>query len=647
MDQFSDRLDRLADLSEDELKSLESELATSFEAIDKETLTPEVVSTMKDHVEATKRVREEAKGRKDQAAELANVAAELTSAMSSDVADGDDKEEEVEEAIEDEAELAADKPEEEEKKEEAKEPEKETEASADVEDAAELSASEEEVAETPKTEAELSADETPEAELSAEEETVNNTPNEAELSASEIVEESSEEPVTASANTKGLSTPEGREPKITLVEPTRLAVSITAGADIPNTPMGSQLPNMRAVAQALMDRKRAWGNTTGGDGEKSTVAKFTTSYPEDRVLDDNDINGNRKKVDAVLASAMEARDAAIAEHGIVAAGGIVPSMVENRYELFSFNESTDRPVRDSLLVFNADRGGIRYITPPVIEDVKGSVSLWTIQDDIDAAANGATKVKPCIRVTAGEEVKVYVEAIPLCLTFGNLQSRTYPELVERHTELAMIWHARYAETRLLTRIGQLSTAVTTDVQLGAARDIFAAVDTAAAAMRNRNRIDSDAPLRAMFPEWFKNALRVDLIKQLPGDGRDGTFNLADAEINTWFASRKINVTWFIDGEEGQILGEQAAGALNAFPATLIWYLFPEGTFLFLDGGELDLGLVRDSTLNGTNDYKIFLETFEGVAKVGIESLRITSDLALVGASSGTVDLITAPADGTP
>ena len=86
-----------------------------------------------------------------------------------------------------------------------------------------------------------------------------------------------------------------------------------------------------------------------------------------------------------------------------------------------------------------------------------------------------------------------------------------------------------------------------------------------------------------------------------------------------------------------VLGAQVAGALNEFPASVVWYLFSEGTFLFLDGGTLDLGLVRDSTLNGTNDYKIFLETFEGVAKVGLESLKVTSPVNLWGATAATVD----------
>jgi hypothetical protein len=61
-------------------------------------------------------------------------------------------------------------------------------------------------------------------------------------------------------------------------------------------------------------------------------------------------------------------------------------------------------------------------------------------------------------------------------------------------------------------------------------------------------------------------------------------------------------------------------------------MFPEGSFLYLDGGTLELGLVRDSVLNKTNDFQIFGESFEDVAFVGVESLSVVSTLC----DSGTV-----------
>jgi hypothetical protein len=44
-------------------------------------------------------------------------------------------------------------------------------------------------------------------------------------------------------------------------------------------------------------------------------------------------------------------------------------------------------------------------------------------------------------------------------------------------------------------------------------------------------------------------------------------------------------------------------------------LFPAGAFIHVDGGSLELGIVRDSTLNSTNDYQIFGESFENVARI--------------------------------
>ena len=59
--------------------------------------------------------------------------------------------------------------------------------------------------------------------------------------------------------------------------------------------------------------------------------------------------------------------------------------------------------------------------------------------------------------------------------------------------------------------------------------------------------------------------------------------------------------------------------------------------MFLDGGTLDLGIIRDSTLVGTNDYKMFVETFEGVAKVGVESLKVTSTINVNGVAAALRD----------
>lgn len=667
MDSIRESLDRLSELSPEELTALQEKIATEFGSLSDsigDSPTREAVDAMNELADANDVLVAESERRVAEAAELSAAAEEAISRMSAgeetegeatDVAEegaevvseetGEEelavapKEEEEEEAPADEApadapaddevveEAPADAEEDdEEKKKDLKpfsaESETATEAVAEVPAEAEAAvetATEAEAALEAPAEAEAAVEEAPVAESATE------TPNEtvAEFATEEdSITESPVETVTASntPNELEFEAPADLRPAPKAVAP----VVITAGADLPGITAGSEFSSVKEVAQALLSRKHVMGRTSGGDGEQHTVASFTTTFPSDRMLNANDIEGNRSKINAVTSP-----------EAVVAAGGLT-APVETSYEIFELGETSVRPVRDALAVFGADRGGLRFMTPPVLTDLEGAVSVWTMQDDIDAAtAEAPNPVKPCLRVAAGVEVTVYIDAIPLCLTFGNLSSRAYPELVERHTQLAMVQQARFAETRLLTRIGALSTQVSAASQLGAARDIFVQLEQAAAAYRSRYRLDPSAPLRTIFPEWFKNALRADLTKQLPGDGRDGTFNLAEAEINKWFSTRNINVSWHLDGETGQIFGAQADGALLGFPANVIWYLFSEGTFLFLDGGTLDLGLVRDSTLNGTNDYKVFVETFEGVAKVGVEALRVTSALAIKGSSSAT------------
>ena len=104
----------------------------------------------------------------------------------------------------------------------------------------------------------------------------------------------------------------------------------------------------------------------------------------------------------------------------------------------------------------------------------------------------------------------------------------------------------------------------------------------------------------------------------------------------------MNVTWALDevNATGQPVAPpaQASGALVAFPTSVSFPVFPEGSFLYLDGGTLDLGVVRDTTTIAANEYATFVETFESVAFNGCESLWLTvSNLCISGAAAALVD----------
>lgn len=685
MENIRQSLERIEELSVEELSSLKETILSEYNAVKDSDLDSDTVATLKELASASNAVISEYQRREAQQAEFA-AAAEEAGASIAALDSPAEAEEATEEAPAEEAAVVEEAPEEDEEEEidpETGEPVKKkvpeefsaeapvTETVSEPEDSVSELAGEEtpEAVEVVEEVQEASVEETPapaesveEPEPVAVEAAVEDTEATEEAPIIELSNEeerdSEETTVTASIESTEspvIEVPEANRPQDTIAA--KAAVTITAGADIPGITAGSPINDLSGVAQALIDRRKAMGRTSGGDGEQHTVAVFNTTYPEDRVLSSSDADANFDKISQV--TSLEA---------ITAAGGLL-APVETSYELFGLEENLGRPVKDSLAVFNADRGGIRYLSPVQLSDLDGAASLWTLEDDIaalittgdydDVAALVAagynipsdyttpsdlgttSPEKPCLRVEGAGVLEAYTDAIPLCLTFGNIGARTFPELVERHVKLGLMWHARYSEQRLLSKIALGSTAVTTTAELGVGRDLLVAVNKAAAGYRNRHRMRDDATLRVIFPIWLQDAVRADFTKQLPGDGPENSLGLAVAKFESYLKSYNINITWTFDGESDQYFGAQEAGTLVDFPDTLRWFLFAEGTWLFLDGGTLDLGIVRDSTLNATNDYKMFLETFEGVAKVGVESLVIETPVNLWGATAGTVDTIPA------
>jgi hypothetical protein len=447
-----------------------------------------------------------------------------------------------------------------------------------------------------------------------------------------------ESTVTADAGKENADMPEVPEDRKPQAREKARTTVIRAGADLPGYAMGSELTSREELASAFTRRIETMRGIRGGDGDKLIVASAALQNISDefRLSGSNAEENTRKVLSRTSPQA------------IVAAGGLgAPEDV--KYDLYDLVGTTDRPVRDSLPVFVTERGGIRFMRPPTLNDVNGVVGIWTVEDDIDAAKPAIPTGqpggpfepprKPSFRVEPGPEVVVDTQAITMIMTFGNLMTRAYPELVARHTDLAMVAHARVAEQLLLSQIGALSLDVTTPAQsVGAVREVLMILSRATASYRNRHRMAQVQPLRAILPLWFRDLLRSDIVMQHPGDGLE-IFDIADAKIDAWFRSRNVNVTWAYDGEATQDYPALVDGAeLHDYPATVIWYLFAEGTFSFMDGGTLDLGLVRDSTLNAANDYQTFVESFENIVKFGHESLRFTTALRPTGQGSADVEL---------
>jgi len=658
VDQIKSQLDALADLNDEQLSELQSTIVSEFEMVEGEEPTSETVDAMTSLADALDTVRGELSRREAQAEELAARAAEATARVKGVEETNEDgeamadvTEEEIvpadeapmeeapveeapaeeipaeEEATEDEAEeTPAEEDEEESKKKTFSTDEAETDVASTIEEESiELSTdvTEEAIAEVEAIE--LSTEEAEIVEVAAEAvvEAVEASEESTLEESTEIAPEAQEEqaPVTAAAE-QPFEAPADRQPVVQVFE--AAPVAITAGADIPGYTAGSTINDMTEVAQAMEKRIHSLRRVNGGDGEQHIVASITTQFDDARTLT-TDAEANSAKISAFSA-----------DSALVASGGHAAPL-EVKYDIFGLGSTTVRPVRDSLPRFQADRGGIRFVTPPSFAsgDYANAVGVWTAAVDATAIADEATKAS--LTVSAANELTATTDAVTLQLQFGNLMTRAYPELIARHNELALVQHAREAEEQLVSGINSGSTAVTTTNLIGFGRDFLVQVRRAAAGYRARHRLSPDARLKVVIPAWVYEAMAADLALAMPGDG---TLSVSKSEIDGYLAQLNVDVVTVLDstGTLAQSLNVfQGAGALNEFPDTFKWFLFAEGTFLFLDGGTLDLGIIRDSTLVGTNDYKMFIETFEAVAKVGIESLAITSTINVNGAAAALRD----------
>ena len=616
MDQIKQMLDTITELTDDQIVDLQGAIVSEFESVEKEDPTPQTVEAMTTLADMLDTVRGEAKRREAQAQELAARAAEAAMRVKGE-AEGDMETPEVEAEEAPEAPKAVEEEEEMKPMEEASITEEaQTTLSIETAENAEAHVAEaavaEVVAEAPaQAEAAVVATEAV-AEVIVEAEAATTTTIQ-EPAQEEQKEQEASMSAAASNESVEVEFQAPADRSLTATTEEFAPVAITAGADIPGYTAGSEIKDMKEVAEAMAKRLHGLRRVNGGDGEQHIVASFSTGYPESRQLT-QDAEANWAKVQAV--SGPEA---------LVASGGhSTPFAI--KYDIFGVG-TTERPVRDSLPKFQADRGGIRFITPPVLSSYANAVGTWTNATD----TSPGTDTKTSLTVSAATENTVATDAVTLQLQFGNLMTRAYPELIARHNELGLIQHAREAEQYLLGKISSASTAVTTSSLLGFARDFLVQLGRASMGYRSRHRMASDAPLRVLAPSWVKDAMVADLAMNMPGDS-----NLAAAgEIDGWMASRNVNITFTPDQN---VIGAQGgSAALVEFTDSFTWYIFAEGSFLFLDGGTLDLGIIRDSTLVGTNDYKMFVETFEGIAFVGVESLAVTSTIAVNGTAAALRD----------
>jgi hypothetical protein len=341
-------------------------------------------------------------------------------------------------------------------------------------------------------------------------------------------------------------------------------------------------------------------------GPEHKIARATFEFPEERLLD-SDGPSNEAKIREVI---VEGIPGGVGRYSLTASGGLC-APAEPFYSMVNFATDAE-PVWDSLPVFAARRGAVNIPESTVIGDITTAISSISEAND---ALGGTFATKSCQDLTCPAYTETAVQILAHCREYGNLNARAWPEKIAHENELTMAALSSTSEMFMLERIKALSVNVTSGAEtLGALIYLVDAITKSMFGIRGRLRMPAGARFRALLPVVVLDILVLDAIQNQFDRYKTRT------DVDAYLRSTGIDPIYYLDGNFAAGTDQvpdasQAAAALDAFPDTIQWALYPEGAFLGIDMGVLELGIVRDSTLNATNDFQVFGERFRNLVRI--------------------------------
>jgi hypothetical protein len=400
---------------------------------------------------------------------------------------------------------------------------------------------------------------------------------------------------------------------------------LVASADIPNVAQGSQLADMDALVAAIQHRARTLPISNKGlDAPWYPVASMQREH---RFM--LDLNANPDQINEVLTAATDV-------DALVAAGGwCSPSEISyDFYNVVCEDGMVDIPT------VGINRGGMRWPTSASYGDIVSSYWSWNEAQDIAAVTGTAQSgTKTCVRVPCPSYNEERLHCDGFCLTVGNLMEDAFPENIANYTRLLFAGHAHRLNTlRINALVAGSGTAITGYGAAGAGlvAPVLGSLELTAIDYREKYRMCEDAVLEVILPRWLRGAMRSDLRKRT---GMDlDALAVTDAQLMNMFDLLNIRVQWVTDWQVGTAGFPGGSTPLVVWPTTVQFMMFSAGTFVLGRGLQLNLGVIRDSVLNATNDHTAeWLEECWLLAKIGHES-RLGTIAICPDGTTGAADL---------
>jgi hypothetical protein len=410
---------------------------------------------------------------------------------------------------------------------------------------------------------------------------------------------------------------------------------LIASADVPGFTSGGKLDNLDALVAAVTARARNLPVTAkGDDAPRYTVASLMREHKFNLGLDSTPAQVN----DVLMAAA---------NPDILLSSGGWCSPSEISYDFFNI------VCEDGMLdipTVGINRGGIRFPTSPSFADVTASTALWrwTETQDIAAATGTAQSgTKTCGRVPCPDFNEERLACDGICLTVGNLTQDAYPEVIANFTRLLFAAHAHKVNRLRIEQLAAFASTPSVTGTFGTAGEGLVAPVVNALALnaqdyRSRYAMCRDAVLEVLAPKWLRSAMRSDL-RRRTGAPTD-QLAMTDARLMEMFDIENLRVQWVSDYQErtegfpGYFV-DSSTPILTSWPSTVEFLMWAPGTVVLGQGMRLDLGIIRDSVLNATNDFTAeWMEECWLMFKPGHEVRRIVVNICADG-TTGAHDLV--------
>ena len=369
-------------------------------------------------------------------------------------------------------------------------------------------------------------------------------------------------------------------------------VTLTAAVDVPGYRPGQQMDSIGDIAEGLM--RRAQGLKTAGGGT-GMVASYEIPFGERLTINDA---SSAPEGTTVIARAADQR--ALPQGDLIASGGwCAPS--ETLYDIAA------RDCADMLWDLpevQINRGGVRYYQTPLL-DVAAMTWEWTEAQDIAAATAGGP-TKPCFTIQCTNPVDVRAEAVGVCLKYGILQSRYFPELIEANVRNSIAAHeirVKQVAYNAARNAVPVANRLTIPVSFGAFSAVYGAVALQVADMTERLNLCMNTNLEVVFPLWAKNMFLADIARQQGVRPQDLAANI----IQDAFTPLGVRVQWARGLAPDVPTNIGNATPATGWPADLEFLIYEAGAFVLGRGPSIDLGIITDSTLLATNDFQQFSE----------------------------------------